>query len=89
VVIGAQATRCRGSDRRQADVTATGALIVLCTARWVRPIAVQPGQRAVAICASGAVTWDLHRDLLVAEAAVQPEAAAIVVDGPASSAKYN
>lgn len=68
--------------RALAVAEAAGALVVLCTARpvrWVRPMAAQIGGRPLAVCANGGVMWDLERDRLLVELALQPEVAAVVV----------
>ena len=48
-----------------ADAEAAGALVVFCTARphrWMRPLAEETGHHGVAICANGAVVFDLHTE---------------------------
>ncbi len=76
---GALSERTR---RALAACEASGALIVLCTARpvrWVRPLAQQIGSRGVAVCANGGVLWDLDADVLLAQSPLPPEVAATVV----------
>ena len=44
---------------------AAGATVVFCTARphcWLKPLAAETGHRGVAICANGAVVWDLRTE---------------------------
>jgi HAD superfamily hydrolase (TIGR01484 family) len=44
-------------------VEATGALVVLCTARparWVAPLAAAAGRDGVVVCANGGVIWSVH-----------------------------
>jgi Cof subfamily protein (haloacid dehalogenase superfamily) len=68
--------------RALAVCEASGALIVLCTARpvrWVRPMAQQIGGRGVAVCANGGVLWDLQADVMLAQSPLPPEVAASVV----------
>jgi HAD superfamily hydrolase (TIGR01484 family) len=70
------------TQRALAVCEASGALIVLCTARpvrWVRPMAEQIGGRAVAVCANGGVVWNLQADELLAQSPLAPEVAATVV----------
>ncbi|HEY5429965.1 MAG TPA: HAD family hydrolase [Solirubrobacteraceae bacterium] len=69
------------SRRALAAVQGAGALLVLCTARpsrWMRPLAQATGHSGVAICANGAVVWDLHAEALL-EARALPAAAARTV----------
>jgi Cof subfamily protein (haloacid dehalogenase superfamily) len=59
-----------------------GALVVLCTARptrWMRPLARALGHHGVAICANGAVLWDLHTESLLETFPLEPEITADVV----------
>ena len=69
------------SRRALAAVQGAGALLVLCTARpsrWMRPLTQATGHSGVAICANGAVVWDLHAEALL-EARALPAAAARTV----------
>src|SRR5664279_5020716 len=53
------------SRRALAEIQRAGTLVVLCTARparWIRPLAEATGHGGVAICANGAVVWDLHAE---------------------------
>ena len=55
---------------------AAGALVVIVTGRpprWLDGIADQTGHRGLAICANGALVWDLHDERLVAAHPFQPE----------------
>lgn len=59
-----------------------GALVVLCTARparWMRPLADALGHRGVAICANGAVVWDLHTESVIETFPLEPIITADVV----------
>ena len=45
-----------------------GLLVVLCTgrpSRWLKPIADQTGHRGLAVCANGAVVYDLHTEQVI------------------------
>ncbi|MGI9185213.1 MAG: HAD hydrolase family protein [Solirubrobacteraceae bacterium] len=68
--------------RALAAVHAAGSMVVACTARpvrWVRPLAAEFGGASVAVCANGAVTWDLDEDAALAERAIEAEVVAEVV----------
>ncbi len=73
------------SDRSRAAlalVEQAGALLVLVTGRpprWMAPIVAQTGHRGVAICANGAVVYDLHAERVLEEHLMSPAAAAAVV----------
>jgi Cof subfamily protein (haloacid dehalogenase superfamily) len=70
------------SRRALAAVEATGAIVVICTARparWMRPLAEATGHRGVAICANGGVVWDLHTDTPIEEFPLKPEIAREIV----------
>ena len=44
-------------------IEATGALVVLCTARparWLAPLAAAAGRHGLAVCANGGVIWSVH-----------------------------
>ena len=73
-------------DQRSCDTLAAiqraGVLLVLCTARpprWMRPLAEATGHGGVAVCANGAVVWDLHADAALETRALAPDVAADVV----------
>ena len=62
-----------GARLRQAE--AAGALVVFCTARphrWMRPLAQETGHHGVAICANGAVVFDLHTESVVEATPLEP-----------------
>jgi Cof subfamily protein (haloacid dehalogenase superfamily) len=59
-----------------------GALFVLCTARparWMAPLAEALGHRGIAICANGAVVWDLHTETALESFPLEPAVARKVV----------
>lgn len=63
------------SRRAIADAEAAGALVVLCTARparWMQPLAKALGNQGVAICANGAVVWDLHSESVLEAFPLEP-----------------
>lgn len=65
-----------------AAIQRAGVLLVLCSARpprWMRPLAEATGHGGVAVCANGAVIWDLHADALLETRALAPPVAADVV----------
>jgi Cof subfamily protein (haloacid dehalogenase superfamily) len=71
------------SRRALAGVERAGALLVLCTARparWMAPVAQATGHRGVAICANGAVIWDLHSESAVEEWPLEPAVARQIVE---------
>jgi len=54
---------------------AAGASVVFCTARphrWMKPLGLETGHRGVAICANGAVVWDLHTESVTDVAPLEP-----------------
>jgi Cof subfamily protein (haloacid dehalogenase superfamily) len=54
---------------------AAGALVVFCTARphrWIRPLAQATGHHGVAICANGAVVYDLHTESVLEATPLEP-----------------
>jgi Cof subfamily protein (haloacid dehalogenase superfamily) len=62
---------------------ATGALIVLCTARpprWIRPIAEAIGDPTVVICANGAVLWDALTESVLTSYPLEPALAREVAE---------
>ena len=70
------------SQRALAEIQRAGALLVLCTARpsrWMAPLAQATGHSGVAICANGAVVWDLHAEAVLEARALEPAAARDVV----------
>jgi Cof subfamily protein (haloacid dehalogenase superfamily) len=65
-----------------AQAEAAGALVVLCTARptrWMRPLAEALGHRGIAICANGAIVWDLHDESIVEAFPLEPDVTRAVV----------
>ena len=73
------------SDRTRAALAAAedaGALVVVVTGRpprWMAPVAEELGRTGLAICANGAVVWDLERGEIVRENPIDPATAADVV----------
>ena len=65
-------------DRTRAAIAgaeAAGALVVFCTARphrWMRPLAETTGHHGVAICANGAVVFDLHTESIIEATPLEP-----------------
>jgi hypothetical protein len=59
------------SDRTVAAIAAAedaGIAVVLCTGRpprWMKPIAERTGHRGLAVCANGAIVYDLHTEQVV------------------------
>lgn len=54
---------------------AAGATVVFCTARphrWIKPLALETGHRGLAICANGAVVWNLHTESVTAVSPLEP-----------------
>jgi Cof subfamily protein (haloacid dehalogenase superfamily) len=73
-------------DERTRDAVAlaeaAGALFVICTARparWMSPLAEALGHRGIAICANGAVVWDLHTEIALETFPFEPAVAREVV----------
>lgn len=73
------------SDRTRAALAAAedaGALVVVVTGRpprWMGPVAEAVGGTGLAICANGAVVWDLERGDIVRENPIDPTTAADLV----------
>ena len=68
--------------RAIATAEAAGATVVFCTARpsrWLRPLADATGRRGVAICANGAVVWDLQAESVIEASPLEPLVAAELV----------
>jgi hypothetical protein len=68
--------------RALADVERSGRKLVLVTGRpvrWMGPVVDATGHRGVAICANGAVVYDLHEERLVEWFPLPPEVSAEVV----------
>jgi Cof subfamily protein (haloacid dehalogenase superfamily) len=74
------------SARTVAALTAAeeaGILVVLCTGRpprWMKPIAEQTGHHGLAICANGALVYDLHTEQVVEEFPLEVDVARIITD---------
>ena len=59
-----------------------GALVVLVTGRpprWMPPVVEQTAHRGLAVCANGALVYDLHTETVVEEHLIEPEIATEVV----------
>jgi Cof subfamily protein (haloacid dehalogenase superfamily) len=59
-----------------------GALVVLVTGRpprWMAPVIEQTGHRGIAVCANGALVYDLHTESVIEEHLIEPEIATEVV----------
>lgn len=73
------------SDRGRAALAAVeraGVPLVLVTGRpprWMPPVVEQTGHRGIAICANGALVYDLHTSRVLLTRPVQPAAAAALV----------
>ncbi len=66
-----------------AAAEAAGLLVVFVTGRpprWMSPVAAQTGHRGLAICANGALVYDLHTEHIVAERLLSPAVARELVD---------
>jgi Cof subfamily protein (haloacid dehalogenase superfamily) len=65
-------------DRSRRAITgaeAAGAIVLFCTARparWLKPLAEATGHRGVAICANGAVVFDLHTESVLESSPFEP-----------------
>ena len=74
------------SDRTRetlARVEQAGAVLVLVTGRpprWMPPVVEALGHRGLAICANGAVVYDLHTGTVVRHSPMSPEDAADVIE---------
>ena len=65
-----------------ARVEEAGALFVMVTGRpprWMAPVAEQTGHRGLAVCANGAIVYDLHRERVVHDQRIDASAALQVV----------
>jgi Cof subfamily protein (haloacid dehalogenase superfamily) len=65
-----------------AAVEDAGSLVVFVTGRpprWMGPVVEQTGHRGLAVCANGALIYDLHTEAVVEEHLLQPEIATEVV----------
>jgi Cof subfamily protein (haloacid dehalogenase superfamily) len=71
------------SRRAIAAAESAGAVVVFCTARpplRLKPLAEATGHRGVAVCANGAVIWDLHTESVIEATLLEPEIALELVD---------
>ena len=62
----------------------SGLLVVLCTGRpprWMKPIAERTGHRGLAVCANGALVYDLHREEVVEWFPFDHEVARTIANG--------
>jgi Cof subfamily protein (haloacid dehalogenase superfamily) len=76
---GSISHRTRGALAR---VEQAGALVVMVTGRpprWMAPVADATGHRGLAVCANGALVYDLHTERVVRSSLIDAEAAAEVV----------
>lgn len=67
-----------------AAIERAGILLIICTARparWMRPLGEAMGHQGVAVCANGAVLWDLRGDVLLEARPLEPADAEAVVGG--------
>ena len=73
------------SDRTRAALTVveeTGSVLVLVTGRpprWMHPVVEATGHRGLAVCANGAIVYDLHTERVVRSHLIDADAAAEVV----------
>jgi Cof subfamily protein (haloacid dehalogenase superfamily) len=71
------------SRRALAAAEDAGALVVLVTGRpprWMAPVIEQTGHRGIAVCANGALVYDLHTEAVVEEHLIEPEIATEIVN---------
>ncbi|MFZ0383266.1 MAG: Cof-type HAD-IIB family hydrolase [Solirubrobacteraceae bacterium] len=64
--------------RAIATTEAAGATVVFCTARphrWLKPLAEETGHRGIAVCANGAVLWDVHTESVIEASPLEPAVA--------------
>ncbi|HUA45865.1 MAG TPA: HAD family hydrolase [Solirubrobacteraceae bacterium] len=58
-----------------ATAEAAGATVVFCTARphrWLKPLAEETGHHGLAVCANGAVLWDVHTESVIEASPLEP-----------------
>jgi Cof subfamily protein (haloacid dehalogenase superfamily) len=68
--------------RALGHIEATGALVVLCTARparWLAPLAPAAGRHGVVVCANGGVIWSVHDEAVLDQFPLAVEVAREVV----------
>ena len=74
-LLTSQGTFDERTKRAIATAEAAGATVVFCTARptrWMAPLAEASGHHGVAICANGAVIFDLHTDSVLESSPLDP-----------------
>jgi len=75
------------SDRTAAalaDAESAGITVVLCTGRptrWMKELAERMGHHGIAVCANGAVVYDLHTETIIESFPLEPAIARVLVDG--------
>lgn len=81
-LLRADGTVSRRTRETLARARSLGALVVVCTARpvrWMRGLAEELALDEIAVCANGAVLWDLRHDSLVGSFPIASESALEVV----------
>jgi Cof subfamily protein (haloacid dehalogenase superfamily) len=81
-LIRSDGTVSERSRRVLAAAEDVGVLVVLVTGRpprWMASVIEQTGHRGIAVCANGALVYDLHTESVVEEHLLEPEIAAEVV----------
>jgi HAD superfamily hydrolase (TIGR01484 family) len=81
-IVRADGTISERTIRALADVERSGRKLVLVTGRpvrWMGPVVEATGHRGVAICANGAVVYDLHQEQLLEWFPLAPQVSAQVV----------
>lgn len=92
-------TVSRRTKEAIASVEAAGATFVMVTGRpprWMKAVAEQTGHRGIAVCANGAIVYDLHTEqvvesfLLSSDSALKvSEALRLQIDGVAFAVEYH
>jgi hypothetical protein len=70
------------SRRALAAAENAGALVILVTGRpprWMSSVVEQTGHRGLAVCANGALVYDLHTETVIEEHLIEPEIATEIV----------
>jgi hypothetical protein len=81
-LIRSDGTVSERSRRALAAAENAGALVVLVTGRpprWMSSVVEQTGHRGLAVCANGALVYDLHTESVLEEHLIEPEIATEVV----------
>jgi len=81
-LIRSDGTVSERSRRALAAAENAGALVVLVTGRpprWMSSVVEQTGHRGLAVCANGALVYDLHTESVIEEHLIEPEIATEVV----------